>query len=98
MSISAKQAGDTSFSCKDTILPKRFILCHPHCSSLVSSLRKRKYGTKRESCRRKVGRFKNMKIPHPSRKTEIAADTGFDDRSSERQKFQALRRGDQASK
>ena len=29
MSTSAKQAGDTSLSCKDTILPKRFILCHP---------------------------------------------------------------------
>lgn len=79
-------------------LLKRFILCHPHCESLVSSLHKRKYGTKRESCRRKVGRFKNMKIPHLSRNTEIATDTGFDDRSSERQKFQALRRGDQASK
>lgn len=71
---------------------------HLHCESLVSSLHKRKYGTKRESCRRKVGRFKNMKIPHLSRNTEIATDTGFDDRSSERQKFQALRRGDQASK
>ena len=40
MSASAKQAGDTSFSCKDTILPKRFILCHPHCAPLVSRLHK----------------------------------------------------------
>lgn len=39
-----------------------------------------------------------MKIPYLSRHTEIATDTGFDDRSSERQKFQALRRGDQTSK
>ena len=39
-----------------------------------------------------------MKIPYLSRHTEIATDTGFDDRASERQKFQALRRGNQASK
>ena len=77
MSTSAKQAGDTSFSCKDTIILKRFILCHPHCESLVSSLHKRKYGTKRESCRRKVGRFKNMKIPYLPRNAEIATDTGL---------------------
>lgn len=87
MSISAKQAGDASFSCKDIIALKRFIFRHPHCADV-----------ERESCRWKVGRFKNMKIPHLSRNTEIATDTGFDDRSSERQKFQALRRGDQTSK
>ena len=53
MSTSAKQAGDTSLSCKDTILLKRFILCHPHCADM-----------ERELCRRAVRRFKNMKIPH----------------------------------
>ena len=40
MSTSAQQAGDTSFSCKDTIILKRFILCRPHCASLVSRLHK----------------------------------------------------------
>ena len=40
MSTSAKQAGDTSLSCKDTIILKRFIFCHPHCAPLVSRLHK----------------------------------------------------------
>ena len=40
MSTSAQQAGDTSFSCKDTIILKRFILCRPHCAPLVSRLHK----------------------------------------------------------
>lgn len=42
MSTSAKQAGDTSLSCKDTIILKRFIFCHPHCEPLVSRLHKSK--------------------------------------------------------
>lgn len=42
MSTSVKQAGDTSLSCKDTIILKRFIFCPPHCEPLVSRLHKSK--------------------------------------------------------